>query len=92
MKPAFTTAIILTLLHLLPISIAAAANQPYPTPQQAVPIQQVHIEDEFWTPKIEVWRDVTIPDCFVKFENDGAFTNFDKVRDGSGVDRHGTTA
>lgn len=50
----------------------------------AVPIQQVTIDDEFWSPKLKVWREVTIPDCFTKFENDrgGAFNNFDRVRDG----------
>jgi DUF1680 family protein len=31
-----------------------------------------------------VWQEVTIPDCFTKFENDrgGALNNFDRVRDG----------
>ena len=49
-----------------------------------VPIQQVVIEDDFWSPKLKVWREVTIPDCFTKFENDrgGAINNFDRVRDG----------
>ena len=49
-----------------------------------VPIQQVVIEDDFWSPKLKVWRRVTIPDCFTKFENDrgGAINNFDRVRDG----------
>jgi DUF1680 family protein len=49
-----------------------------------VPIQQVAIDDDFWSPKIKVWRQVTIPDCFTKFENDrgGALNNFDRVRDG----------
>jgi DUF1680 family protein len=49
-----------------------------------VPIQQVTIQDDFWTPKLKVWREVTIPDCFTKFENDrgGAINNFDRVRDG----------
>lgn len=60
------------------------------TPHQLspVPIRQVVIEDEFWSPKLKVWRDVTIPDCFTKFEKDGALTNFDKVRDGIGG-KHG---
>src|SRR5262249_7947434 len=49
-----------------------------------VPGPQVVIDDEFWAPKLKVWRDVTIPDCFAKFEKDGALTNFDKVRDGTG--------
>lgn len=49
-----------------------------------VPIQQVTINDAFWSPKIHVWQTVTIPDCFNKFENDrgGAINNFDRVRDG----------
>jgi DUF1680 family protein len=50
----------------------------------AVPIQQVTIDDAFWTPKRDVWQNVTIPDCFTKFENDrgGAINNFDRVREG----------
>jgi DUF1680 family protein len=49
-----------------------------------VPIQSVTINDSFWTPKRQVWQEVTIPDCFDKFENDrgGALNNFDRVRDG----------
>lgn len=49
-----------------------------------VPIQSVTIDDSFWSPKRKVWQEITIPDCFTKFENDrgGAFNNFDRVRDG----------
>ncbi len=47
-----------------------------------VPIGQVHITDEFWTPKQDVWRNTTLPDCLSKFEKTGAFANFDRVRDG----------
>ncbi len=49
-----------------------------------IPIQSVTIEDSFWSPKRKVWQEVTIPDCFKKFENDrgGALNNFDRVRDG----------
>jgi len=49
-----------------------------------VPIEQVVIEDEFWSPKRKVWQEVTLRDCLRKFESDrgGAFSNFDKVRDG----------
>jgi DUF1680 family protein len=49
-----------------------------------VPIQAVKIDDSFWSPKRRVWQEVTLPDCFTKFENDrgGAFHNFDRVRDG----------
>ena len=47
-----------------------------------VPTEQVVIDDEFWSPKRKIWQEVTIRDCFTKFENDrgGAFNNFDKVR------------
>jgi DUF1680 family protein len=49
-----------------------------------VAINQVVIDDEFWSPKRKTWQEVTIRDCFRKFENDrgGALNNFDKVRDG----------
>ena len=47
-----------------------------------VPIQQVQIDDAFWLPKFKTWREVTIPDCFDKFEKDGTLDNFDNVRDG----------
>ena len=50
----------------------------------AVPIQSVTLEDSFWSPKRRVWQEITIPDCFTKFESDrgGALNNFDRVRDG----------
>ena len=49
-----------------------------------IPIRRVTIEDDFWSPKLKVWREITIRDCFTKFENDrgGAINNFDRVRDG----------
>lgn len=49
-----------------------------------VPIKQVTMDDEFWSPKFKVWREVTVGDCFTKFEKDsgGAVNNFDLVRDG----------
>jgi len=51
---------------------------------QAVPIEHVVIDDEFWAPKRKVWQEVTLRDCLTKFENDrgGAINNFDKVRSG----------
>jgi DUF1680 family protein len=45
---------------------------------------RVVIDDGFWAPKFKVWREVTIPGCFAKFEQNGALANFDKVRDGTG--------
>lgn len=47
-----------------------------------VPVGQVEITDTFWAPKHDVWRNTTIPDCFAKFDKVGAFTNYDRVRDG----------
>jgi DUF1680 family protein len=49
-----------------------------------VPIEQVEIEDEFWSPKRKVWQETTIRDCFTKFENyqTGTLKNFDRVRAG----------
>jgi DUF1680 family protein len=54
-----------------------------------VPIQQVLINDQFWSPKLKMWREVTIPDCFAKFEKDGALANFDKIRDGDSGEHGG---
>jgi DUF1680 family protein len=47
-----------------------------------VPIERVTIDDEFWAPKMETWRAVTLRDAFRKFEEmqGGALNNFDKVR------------
>lgn len=49
---------------------------------QAVALKDVVIDDPFWTPKLNIMRQVTLPDVFAKFERDGALTNFDRVRDG----------
>lgn len=71
-----------TLLTAMAASTFGGAAQPHAL--IPVPIQQVTIKDDFWAPKLRVWKDVTIPDCFAKFENDGALTNFDRIRDGIG--------
>lgn len=48
-----------------------------------VPTEQVEIvNDSFWSSKIKMWRNVTIAHCLDKFDEKGAFTNFDNVRDG----------
>jgi DUF1680 family protein len=64
--------------------VAPWLEQSRPHRLTPVPIQQVVIQDDFWSPKLKVWREVTIADCFTKFENDrgGAINNFDRVRDG----------
>jgi DUF1680 family protein len=63
------------------LAVPADAQESKP-PLTAVPIQHVQIDDPFWSPRLRVWRKVTIADCFTKFERDGALTNFDRVRDG----------
>ena len=65
------------------------AQETVPHRLAPVPIQQVVIDDEFWSPKLEAWRQVTISDCFDKFEKDGALENFDKIRDGKGGEHGG---
>jgi DUF1680 family protein len=71
-------------LILLSLASASPAAESQVHPLQPMPIQQVTIEDDFWSPKLKVWREVTIPDCLAKFEKDGALTNFDRIRDGTG--------
>lgn len=72
------------------ISLVARGDaQPRSAKLTPVPIQQVQIQDKFWSPKFSAWREVTIPDCFAKFEKDGALVNFDKIRDGLGGEHGG---
>lgn len=47
-----------------------------------VPIQEVKIEDAFWSPRLELWRKTTINDVFDKFEKYGGLRNFDRVANG----------
>jgi DUF1680 family protein len=47
-----------------------------------VPLKSVSIDDPFWSPKLDVWRSVTIKDCLDKFERDGVLKNFDYVANG----------
>ena len=69
MVPPSTFALLLTALV-----TPAMAQDIKPHRLTPVPIPQVEIEDDFWSPKLRVWREVTIPDCFAKFEKDGALT------------------
>jgi DUF1680 family protein len=72
----------------IPMFLAAAgsafADDPRPHQLTAIPVQQVAIDDGFWSAKRKVWQTVTIADCFDKFEHDrgGAINNFDRVKDG----------
>src|SRR5262245_213214 len=75
---------------LLSACISGRAEEPASSLRVQIPVpgNSVVIEDDFWAPRLKVWVEFTIPDCFAKFERDGAMANFDKVRDGVGG-KHG---
>lgn len=50
-------------------------------PLTPVRISDVVIHDDFWSPKLKIWRELTVHDCFDKFEGCGALDNFDRARD-----------
>lgn len=70
-------------------ALADAADEADRVTLSAVPIQAVHIDDSFWSPKYDVWRRVTFADCFDKFEHDGTLENFDHVARGELTAKHG---
>lgn len=60
------------------LGISACKNQP-PKPDypiQGVPFNEVKVSDQFWLPKIETNRTVTIPAAFAKCEEMGRMDNF----------------
>lgn len=72
---------LLTALFLLPTALQDA-----PSPPRALetfpPLGQVTIEDPFWSQRLMIWRDTTLPDVLNKLERDGALRNYEAVRDG----------
>jgi uncharacterized protein len=72
------------ILALVVISVAlqktttpAAPKRDYPV--KPVPFTAVHLNDQFWAPRIEINRTVTIPFAFQKCEENGRLTNFDRA-------------
>ncbi|MFT3738797.1 MAG: glycoside hydrolase family 127 protein [Breznakibacter sp.] len=66
-------------LSLLSLPFAWACNQGQTPPSQQiqpVSFNQVKIDDQFWLPKIETNRTVTIPASFAKCEENGRMENF----------------
>lgn len=60
------------------ISVCACST-PYTQPDapiKEVPFTQVHLDDNFWTPRIETNRTVSIPSAFKECEKNGRFDNF----------------
>ncbi len=55
-------------------SDASHARRDYPI--KPVPFTQVHVSDEFWAPRIEINRTVSIPTAFEQCERTGRIENF----------------
>ena len=55
---------------------ASAAKQSPTAPIQEVAFTQVHLNDGFWSPRIEINRTVSIPSAFHECEVNGRFDNF----------------
>ena len=55
---------------------ASAAKQSPTAPIQEVAFTQVHLNDGFWSPRIEINRTVSIPSAFHECEGNGRFDNF----------------
>ncbi|HCY42979.1 MAG TPA: six-hairpin glycosidase, partial [Prolixibacteraceae bacterium] len=60
------------------LALASCKSQPEKAdyPIQGVPFNEVKISDQFWLPKIETNRTVTIPASFAKCEEMGRMDNF----------------
>ena len=64
--------LLLSLIGVASLSLSAAAQ----TQIQEVPFTQVHLNDVFWSPRIEINRTVSIPSAFHECEVNGRFDNF----------------
>ena len=72
----------LSLLFLLSIVSGFPSAQVEPErdyPLKPVAFTNVHFQDEFWAPRIETNRLITIPYCFDKCEETGRLSNFTKA-------------
>jgi DUF1680 family protein len=65
---------LLVILGFAPIAIANAQHNDYPI--RPVDFTQVRLTDQFWAPRIELNRTVTIPASFARCENTGRVKNF----------------
>lgn len=74
MKKSLVTCTTLALL-----CVMNACKAPYrrsDQPIKEVPFTQVHLEDDFWSSRIETNRSVSIPSAFNECEKNGRFDNF----------------
>ena len=60
----------------LTLTLSAATKQQPVAPIQEVSFTQVHLNDGFWSPRIEINRTVSIPSAFHECEVNGRFDNF----------------
>ncbi len=58
------------------VLLSCSQNRIKDYPIQPVPFTSVHIEDQFWAPRIETNRAVTIPHAFAQSEKTGRIANF----------------
>ncbi len=58
------------------LTLSCSQNRIKDYPIQPVPFTRVHIEDQFWAPRIETNRAVTIPHAFAQSEKIGRIANF----------------
>ncbi len=63
-------------VSVLTLSVSAAKKVAAPAPIQEVSFTQVHLNDGFWSPRIEINRTVSIPSAFHECEVNGRFDNF----------------
>lgn len=68
-------------IFLMFVMLFAFKNEPEKTDFkiQGVPFNEVQISDQFWLPKIETNRTITIPSSFAKCEETGRVANFEKA-------------
>jgi DUF1680 family protein len=61
---------------------SSAQAPPHDYPARAIPLEQVEIHDEFWAPRIEANRSVSIWHCFDRTKDTGDF-NISKLIEGA---------
>lgn len=69
--------LVLFVLFLIHLSCAKKQSKDYPI--SPVSFTQVKIQDEFWQPRLETNRKVTVPYTFKKSEETGRISNFAKA-------------
>ena len=79
MRHALPLSVLATAIAAAALTISSCTPKTYTQPDapiQEVPFTQVHIQDQFWSPRIETNRTVSIPSAFRECEKNGRFDNF----------------